>query len=202
MHVAPEAALLGSTPELADQFWLIKCISMNLPWGVRLCVKEHPAQSKWYGPGFDFYRKLAALKNVEVISGRAPIKRILSDPNCIAVAIINGTVGLEAAANRKPVFVFGRPIFGVADCFLKPKDFDEFRSQIMSIAKGRFQFNEDAMWSILAALDAVVWHGDKEFALAKSGEEATLQKLSVFESFIRSEIWRKPARESVHTGTR
>jgi hypothetical protein len=191
MHVAPEAALLGATPELADQFSLIKNISINLPWGVRLCVKGHPAQHKWSGPNFDFYRKLAALKNVDVISAKAPTDRILRDPNCIAVAIINGTVGLEAAANRKPVFVFGRAMFGVADCFLKPKDFDEFRDQIMGIAKGQFQFNEGAMWAILAALDAAVWHGDKEFALAKSGKEATLQTFSAFERYIRSGVWQR-----------
>ena len=97
MHVAPEASLLGSTPELADQFSLIKNISMNLPWGFRLSVKQHPAQHKWSGPSYDFYRRLAALKNVDVISGTAPTMEILRDPNCIAVAVINGTVGLEAA---------------------------------------------------------------------------------------------------------
>ena len=195
MHVAPEAALLGATPELADQFSLVKNISINLPWGVRLCVKEHPAQHRWSGPTFDFYQKLAALKNVDVISGKAPTERILRDPNCIAVAVINGTIGLEAAANHKPVFVFGRAIFGVADCFLKPKDFDEFRSQIMSIARGQFQFNEGAMWSILAALDAAVWHGDKEFALAKTGKEAALQTFSVFERYIRSGEWHNAERK-------
>lgn len=191
MHVAPEAVLLGSMPELADQFSLIKNISINLPWGVRLCVKQHPAQNKWSGPGFDFYRKLAALKNVDVISSTTATERILRDPNCIAVAIINGTVGLEAVANRKPVFVFGRAIFGIADCFVKPKDFDEFRNEMMKIARGQFQFNEGAMWAILAALDAAVWHGEKEFALAKSGEEAVLQSFSVFERYILSEVWRR-----------
>ena len=196
MHVAPEAALLGSTPEVADQFSLIKNISMNLPWGIRLCVKQHPAQHKWSGPSFAFYRKLAALKNVNVISGTAPTEKILSDPNCIAVTIINGTVGLEAAANHKPVFVFGRAIFGIAECFIKPKDFDEFREQIMNIARGHFQFNEGAMWSILAALDAAIWHGDKEFATAKSGKEAALQTFSALERYIRSGVWRSAACQS------
>ena len=193
MNVIPEASLLGPTPELADQFSLIKNISINLPWGVRLCVKKHPGQGKWSGPGFDFYRRLGALKNVDVIDANAPIDRILRDPNCVAIATINGTVGLEAAIKRKPVFMFGTPIFSVADCFLKPRNFDEFRQQIMAITKGQFQFDEDAMWSILAALDAAVWHGDNEFSLAKSMEEAAFRSFSAFERYIRSETWRKPA---------
>jgi hypothetical protein len=192
LHVMPEASLLGSTPELADQFSLIKNISINLPWGVRLCLKKHPEQNRWSGPSFDFYRKLDALKNVDVIAAEVPIGKILRDPNCIAVATINGTVGLEAVINRKPVFVFGRAIYGVADCFLKPNSFEDFRSQIMAISKDQFQFNEGAMWSILAALHAALWHGDDDFAFAKTREEAMLRSFSAFERYIRSEVWRKP----------
>ena len=191
MHVAPEASLLGSTPELADQFSLIKDISINLPWGVHLCVKKHPGQKKWTGPGFDLFRKLAALKNVHVIDAGASIDRMLHDENCLAVATINGTVGLEAAVNRKPVFVFGRAIYGVADCFLKPLSFEDFRCQIAAIAKGEFEFDEGAMLSILAALDGAVWRGDNNFALAESVQEATLKSFSTIERYIRSEQWRK-----------
>ena len=193
MHVAPEASLLGSTPELADQFSLIKNISINLPWGIRLCVKNHPAQHKWSGPSFDFYRKLGALKNVDMIDAKVPIERILRDPHCVAIATINGTVGLEAAFKRKPVFVFGIAPYSVADCFIKPKNFDEFRCQLRTILEGQFQFDEGAMWSILAALDAAVWHGDNEFILAKSVEEAMLRSFSTFERYIESNVWRKPA---------
>jgi hypothetical protein len=191
LHVMPEAVLLGSTPELADQFSLIKDISMNLPWSVRLCLKKHPAQNKWSGPNFDFYRKLKALKNVDVINERAEISVMLRDPNCVAVATINGTIGLEAAMNRKPVFVFGRAIYGAADCFIKPANFDDFRNELMAISKGCFRFNETAMWAMLAALQAALWRGSDEFAFSRNREEATLRSMSAFETFIRSEAWRK-----------
>lgn len=190
MHVAPEAALLGTTPELADQFSLVKNISINLPWGVTLCVKQHPAQPKWVGPGFDFYRKLAALPNVDVLDASAPLNAILRDEHCLAVAAINGTVGLEAAINRKPVFIFGRAIYGVAECFYKPRNFDEFRTQMLAVFRGQFEFNEGAMLSILAALDAAVWRGDNDFALAPTIEQAMLNSFSTFENFIRSGSWR------------
>jgi hypothetical protein len=193
LHVMPEASLLGTVPELADQFSLIKNISMNLPWGVRLCVKQHPEQDKWSGPGFDFFRKLGALKNADVIDAKAPLDRILRDRNCIAVASINSTVGLDAAFQRKPVFVFGAAVYGVADCFLKPRSFEEFNSSMLAIAKGQFQFDDGALLSILAALDAAVTRGNRPFWDANTLEEAALGSFSAFEHYIRSEKWRKPA---------
>ena len=191
LHIAPEASLLGSTPELADQFSLIKNISINLPWGVKLCVKKHPGQKKWTGPGYDFFRKLRSLANVEVIDATASIGKILDDENCRAVVTINGTVGLEAAMKRKPVFVFGQAIYGVANCFMKPKNFKEFRDLAASIDRGEFVFDEGAMFSILAAMDKSVWHGDHEFALEDSTEKATLKMLSLIERYIHSEKWRR-----------
>jgi hypothetical protein len=190
MHVAPEASLLGPTPELADQFSLIKNISINLPWGVRLCVKGHPAQVKWTGPGFDFYRKLGTLQNVDVIDASAPLTEILRDERCLAVAAINGTVGLEAAINRKPVFIFGRAIYGIADCFFKPKSYEEFGRQMLAILRGEFEWDEGAILSILAALNASVWRGNNDFALADNAEQASLRSFSTFEAYIRSQTWR------------
>ena len=63
LHVSPEATLLGSHAELVDQFGLIKNISVNLPFGVRLYVKEHPAQSVGYGLDYGFCRRLTSLPN-------------------------------------------------------------------------------------------------------------------------------------------
>lgn len=192
LHVVPEASLLGSTPELADQFSLIKNISINLPWGVRLYVKRHPGQKKWTGPGFSFFRSLEALKNVDVIDAGVSTNDMLRDPNCLGVATVNGTVGLEGAFQRKPVFVFGKAIYGVAHCFFKPKTLDEFREQMLLVAKGRFQFDEGAMWAIMAALDGAVWHGNNDYALNNTAEEASLGSFSMIEAYIRSESWRKP----------
>src|SRR5207248_2167707 len=113
-------------PELADQFSLLKNISMNLPFGVRLYVKEHPAQFLGNGLNYGFYRRLTALSNVRYYRADAPLKELVSHRRCLGVAVINGTVGLEAAMNRKPVFVFGRALYGAGDCFFKPQSFDEF----------------------------------------------------------------------------
>ncbi len=135
---------------------------------------------------------------MRVIDADAPMDNMINDVNCLAVATINGTVGIEAALKRKPVFVFGRAIYGIADCFLKPKNFEEFRLQMMSIANREFDFDDVALSSILAALNAAVWLGDNDFALATTAKEATLRSFSAVERYIRAEKWRKdsPARDA------
>jgi hypothetical protein len=189
LHVAPEASLLGSTPESADQFSLIKDISINLPWGVLLYVKLHPAQKKWSGPNHAFFSKLMALKNVRIVESFVPASKLYEDPNCLAVVTINGTVGLEAAAQRKPVFVFGRAIYGTADCFIKPANFSEFREVILRINSGNFSFDEKAFSAILMALNAAVWTGSENFASEKTTEGAVTKTFSIYEKYIKSGVW-------------
>ncbi len=189
LHVAPEASLLGSTPEMADQFSLIKDISANLPWSVLLYVKLHPGQKKWSGPDFAFFKRIAALKNVRILNADVPVSRILRDDKCLGVATVNGTVGLEAAIQKKPVFVFGRAIYGIADCFFRPATVDEFREQILAVYRGEFTFDEKALSAILAALSQAVRVGKDQFANETTTRAAVEKTFSIIERYIHSRIW-------------
>ena len=189
LHVVPEASLLGASPELADQLSLIKNISINLPWGVDLFVKKHPGQKNWHGPNFDFFKKLAALPNVQVIAAEVSALSMLDDRHCLAVATINSTIGLEAAIKRKPVFVFGRAIYGVADCFFKPKNFTQFENQMLNIIQGTYSFDELALYSLLAALDKSVWRGEENFLTKKTANEFAFSCGSVYEKYINARPW-------------
>lgn len=191
LHVVPEASLLGASPELADQLSIIKNISINLPWGVDLYVKRHPGQKNWFGPDFNFFKRLQALPNVQIIDTTVPVEEMLDDPNCLAVATINGTVGLEAAIKRIPVFVFGRAIYGVADCFLNPQSFSDFEKKVLEIFQGRYQFNEKALYAILAALNASGWTGRGDFLASKTAREFALGCGVVYEKYINARPWRR-----------
>jgi len=184
LHVSPEATLLGCEPEIADQFCLIKNISMNLPFGVRLYVKEHPAQFVGYGLDYGFYRRLTALPNVRYFRADASIDDLFKHPRCHGVAVINGTVGLEAAMHRKPVFVFGRAPYGVGDCFLKPKSFEEFFAQVQEIRHGSHRFDEEALYAILQALDDAVVKADIDMTCYKSWSELALAMNPVYRKFL------------------
>ncbi len=168
LHVTPEAALLGSAPELADQFSLIKNLSMNLPAGVFLYVKEHPYQQMGLGLDYGFYRRVQALPNVRLYDASISAESMYCDSNCLAVAVIIGTVGLEAAIKKIPVFVFGRPIYHAGDCFIKPKNFDDFFLALKTIINKEYSFNETALYAILQALKESVIPAEVDFTKARN----------------------------------
>jgi hypothetical protein len=188
LHVSPEATLLGSAPEIADQFGLIKNISMNLPFGVKLYVKEHPAQQLGMGTDYGFYRRLTALPNVRYVRGSANAQGFLADRGCVAVAVINGTVGLEAALKfRKPVFVFAPALYRAGGCFLKPATFEEFYTQLQDIRNGRFVFDDEGLYAILQAIDESVVRAPIDFT-QKSWTEMAFEGIPIYRQFILNQL--------------
>lgn len=189
LHISPEAALLGNTPELADQLGLIKNISMHLPYGVKLYVKEHPYADLGGGIDYSFYRRLTALPNVCIMRGDASLNALMDHPGLLAVAVINGTLGLDAALKRKPVFVFGKPIYRMADCVLRPADFDEFHAQLHAIAAGKFRFDEAALYAMLAALDGSIVRADVDFLRCRTAQELMRCFPPIMLNYVHSRAW-------------
>lgn len=152
LHVAPEAVLLGSDPEMADQFSLIKNISMNLPWGVDLLVKIHPNQILSRGIDFSFLRKCSVLPNVTLISKEVDVRSLYNRAECIAVTVINGTVGFEALMCKKPVFIFGSAIYYVPKLFIRPTNWNDFFQILKSIQLKNYVHDDTALHALLHAL--------------------------------------------------
>lgn len=197
LHVCPEAVLLGSTPEMADQFSLIKNISMNLPWGVTLYVKDHPAQQVGLSLNFDFYNRLQNLHNVRYFPPSMSSQTLFEDPGCLAVAVINGTVGLEAAMKtHKPVYVFGNAIYKEADCFIKPTDMQHFAKHLLEVSKGQFEFNHRALDAMLMALITTVVRGEVDFAQFSTWEERSFASYPLHIDFIKSGVWQNDYRKN------
>lgn len=168
LHISPEAAILGTVPELADQFGLIKNISMNLPYGVKLYVKQHPYEHVGLGLDYDFYRRLASLPNVRIFGKRAKLDTMLDHSHFLAVALLAGTSAIDTALKRKPVFVFGQTYYSIADCFIKPVNFQDFFDQLTLIMRGKYEFNDRALNAILGALDKSVVRADVDLISHKT----------------------------------
>ncbi len=104
LHVEPETALHGLSPEYFYQQALIAAVARDLPAGVRLAVKE--AYGAIGRRPSHFYRQISDLKNVVLLdvweSGLQCAK------NANVVVTICGTAGLEAAVNGTPVIAFGQ----------------------------------------------------------------------------------------------
>ena len=190
LHVAPEAVLLGSAPEYADQFGLIKNISMNLPWGVMLYVKDHPAQQIGLMMNYNFYEKLATLPNVRYFPPAVRSESLMEPQECLAVVIINGTVGLEAAMQKKPVYVFGNAVYKRAACFIKPLNFNEFSMHMLKVFKGDFEFNQQALDAMLMAIISSVYRGSVDFGTFKVWEDRSFASFPMHEAYIKSSLWK------------
>jgi len=186
LHISPEAAILGTAPELADQFGLIKNISMNLPYGVKLHVKQHPYEHLGLGLDFGFYRRLATLPNVRIFDRKAKLDAMLDHPRFLAVALLAGTSALDAALKRKPVFVFGHTYYSKADCFIKPLDFQDFFSQLTLIMHGKFEFNDRALNAMLGALDKSVVRADIDLLAHDNQADQVSQYPSIWLSYVES----------------
>ncbi len=109
MHKEPEESFLLRSPEFFSQHAAIASLSRSLPAGTLLAIKEN-SYAIARRPR-DFYRQIAALKNVVLLDvnedGIECIKR------ASVIATITGTAGIEAAAIGKPVISFAQhhPMF-------------------------------------------------------------------------------------------
>ena len=104
LHIEPETALHGFSPEYFYQQALIAAVSRDLPAGVMLAIKE---TSGGIGRRPDnFYRQIADLKNVVILDPWEVGLQCAQQSD--AVVTICGTAGLEALAGGKPVIAFGR----------------------------------------------------------------------------------------------
>jgi hypothetical protein len=184
LHISPEAAILGTAPELADQFGLIKNISINLPYGVKLYVKQHPYEHLGLGLDYGFYRRLATLPNVRIFDRKAKLDAMLDHPRFLAMALLAGTSALDTVLKRKPVFVFGRTYYSIADCFIKPSDFRDFFNQLVLIMQGKFEFNDRALNAILGALDKSVVRADIDLLAHDNQTDQVAQYPFIWQSYI------------------
>jgi hypothetical protein len=168
LHVSPEASLLGTVPELADQFSVLKNISMNLPWGIKLYVKEHPHSLLGAGLDYTFYKKLQTLRNVVIIHKEMKISDLIESEKFVCLIGLSGTACLEVALKRKFSIIIGNPYFKIADCFIKVSNYEEINDEIKKIINNEKVFNENSLYSILHAIDECVIKENVDFRSCKT----------------------------------
>lgn len=103
LHFHPESSTSILASSYVNEYETIKSIAFNLPEGYRLYVKDHI--SAWGYPGLGFYKKLAALPNVSVLSPLEPTKKLIKQSS--GVVTLTSTVGYEGLLLKRPVLLFG-----------------------------------------------------------------------------------------------
>lgn len=111
LHYQPEKTTIPEGGDFFNQIHVLSYLRSVIPMEILIIVKEHPAQfnntQSYISRDLDYYRRLNRINNLHLIDTQySPLDLI---DNSIAVSTITGTVGIEALARKKPVFVFGYP---------------------------------------------------------------------------------------------
>ncbi|TEY03447.1 hypothetical protein [Campylobacter sp. US33a] len=116
LHLEPEASIMNRTI-LSSQLFIIELLSVLLPSGWKIYVKEHPHQffiyeqyishirNIHYFRGLRFYETLESIKNVRIIDINANSSKLIQAAQVICG--IGSTSQIEAVYNQKPVLHFG-----------------------------------------------------------------------------------------------
>ena len=93
------------------QYIMVDLLSKCAPPGWMIYVKEHISQFKTYqlaerARSLDFYRHLASLPNVGLVSLETVSFDLID--RAMASATVSGTVGWESVVRGKPAFLFGK----------------------------------------------------------------------------------------------
>lgn len=107
IHYHPESSTSVLAPRYVDEYSNILNISMALPVGTYLCVKDH--RSAFGTQALGFYKKVSKIPNVYLVRPDLNIKKIILDS--LGVITINSTAGYEALLLGKPVYLFGRVFY-------------------------------------------------------------------------------------------
>jgi hypothetical protein len=109
LHYQPERSTLPEGFEFIDQFYAIKTLSMMLPAGVKLVVKEHPStftrQSASKFRSLYHYKLLNKLINVDICPMSIDNFQLID--YSLAVVTITGMAAVEAYIRKKPVIILG-----------------------------------------------------------------------------------------------
>ncbi len=102
----PEVSIqVMGRPYHKNQIELLRNLAASLPAGMKLLVKEHP-RSLGLRP-FSYYKELFNIPNLYIADLHAPSMPMVNQSEFVAV--ISGTIGLEAIMAEKPVLILGHP---------------------------------------------------------------------------------------------
>ncbi len=149
LHKEPEVTLLVYGRSFINQVEVIQRIARNLPVGMKLLVKEHPA-GQGYHP-IEFYREILDMPNIKLVSPDIQGRTVVQKARMIA--IVCGSVGLEGLILKKPVLAFGRaPFEFLPDGMIRSVgSLDSLDHDIRDLLE-QAEYDEDAMRAYVGAI--------------------------------------------------
>lgn len=149
LHTEPEVTLLVYSKPFLNQIEVARLLAMSLPAAMKLVVKEHP-----WSVGkrkLSYYRKLLEIPNLVLAPPEMTARELVKHARLVAV--ISGSVALEALILRKPVITLGRAPFNFLPSTMlrHVKDLEGLSSEVAGLLEGH-RHDELALQCYLAAV--------------------------------------------------
>jgi hypothetical protein len=109
LHAEPEIAISIFSIFYQNQIEVIRNISMSLPAGYKLLVKEHPRNIGRRSTSY--YNKISQIPNVELVDAYCNTSYIIS--NSRIVVVLQGFLGFEALMHDIPVISLGSAMYNM-----------------------------------------------------------------------------------------
>lgn len=176
LHVQPECSTSPQGDIFVDQILMLEALSVSLPSGWRIYVKEHPIQ--WLRIGTDFsgyryqgyYRKIADIRNVYLASMQTNSYDLINRSQ--AVVTVAGAAGWEAFLRLKPSIIFGYPWYKDCPGLLRANGAESCRVALQKVADGLKISRQDAV-NYLKSLESATIRG---YIAASAGQGSDLSK--------------------------
>ena len=140
LHAEPEVSLSVYAKNYSDQLNFVKNLSLNLPSGFKIYVKDHPRNK---GRRTNAYlKRLANMPSVVLIDYDRDSKEIID--KCSIVIMLSGFVGFEALLRKKPVICFGDSLVSNFKNYLPVfpiSNFESLHQLILSVSDKKHNFN-------------------------------------------------------------
>jgi len=130
LHFHPEASTSVQAPYYAEEDAVVRALSLTLPDGYRLYVKEHPNAA-----GFKplvYYRRIAEMPNVRLLHWDVPVPPLLAAAE--GVITLTSTMGYEALLMARPVFLLGNVFYRVHPFAEQVRGFSEMADALRRVA--------------------------------------------------------------------
>lgn len=106
LQLQPEISTHPLGGQYVDQALAIEHLSLIVPKGCQIYIKENPKQIN-FRRSFLFFNRLKKIRNIRMVPSHTSTHRLANHAKCVAT--VGGTVGWEAICKGKPVINFGSP---------------------------------------------------------------------------------------------
>jgi hypothetical protein len=184
LHYQPELTSCPTGGGFVDQLLIIDMLDKLLPSDVQIFVKEHLAQFRSFtesssGRSNIFYERLSSFSDrVKFLASDVPSFDFID--NSLAVVTISGTIGFEALARGKPVFVFGRTWYELAPGAFRVRNSTDLVEAYNKISSDSFICDPDKFDQYIKKLsNYFVWglHSGSYMLVSKRGHEESVQNI-------------------------